>query len=123
MMQPKTDKQMKKIILHRDGELSDSDISSACKAAIAQMFLSTYFNASTVWECCELLEIGFMAGTQVGKFVNLYHCVDFIEIEPKQLKKLQTICFRLVGLQIDGAEKIELIEPDYHDFELAPCQY
>lgn len=126
-------------------ELTNSDILTACQKSIKQMFKGhSHFSICTVWECCELLRIEYVKETQVGKFLSLYHCVNFSEIEPEQIEKLKKICFGLVGLktvkvktqsevlqdEIEKAIVNNLLgvtpEPEYgqyHEFEFVPSQF
>lgn len=125
-------------------ELSKTDILAACQSKILGMFAdnSGYFNSCTVWDVCNLLKIEYMQDTEVGKFINLFHCVDFADIAPEQIEKLKRICYGLVGMQLPTPKaqtEINLaafssavksagftigeVETEYHDFEIVPSQY
>jgi hypothetical protein len=108
-------------------ELTKGDVLTACQEKIKAMFTPKwehgtqrrvgFFSACTVWDCCNLLHIDFMDSTEVGKFINLFHCVDFAEIEHSNLQKLQNICFALVGLKIHESSTFEI---EYAQFEIVP---
>ncbi len=102
-------------------ELTDNDILAACQTRIRNMFdgSGTHFNCCVLWDCCELLKIEYMRDTEVGKFINLFHTVDFADIEESQFQKLKKVCFALVGLEIKTRPYPEK-EYTIEDIELMP---